>query len=654
MSSTTHFENIADEIIRELSKATIEIKAALAWFTDTEIINLLESKASNGIKVELILAQNEHNEESKYSTLKEKGAEIIFVPSRGYGSMHNKFCIIDKKVVINGSYNWTINARKNNNENIVIHHDFNTVENFLIQFNKLKMALESGLPTPNENNSNGELKGSLIQTENEVTFRNILDSIISAEVSQYNRSDIRAQGYEAAQNSNGDPQVLPNCFDSLYSGFVSSIDLIEEKKRSLLSKIEEQKTKSKDSIEAQSDLKISQLESANRLRVNNLQLEVADFESKISLNKSKIEKIQEHDIVNQEIEKKQIQEEIDRIHVEFVRPKIRLYELIPTSLINIGLIVYLFLFYSSAAYILLFSKADFEEAQLNGIKIPPPEVFNPQALSMAADKGGGAVLMLVLFVFIPLTLATVNRLIKSHEYFSKLSQTSTRITTYLAFILVDAFIAYSVTKSIYDIARRRGDVLVEWEFSMIWSNPNFYLVFVMGALGLFLFDLAFEKLMITFEERNPDHEERRRVKIIAQKNDQIKQLSKKQESLNEQVQLLNEENTGFRQEIIKKKQEVEQIENLLKSDITAIKSKERIEMDSIERISDIYKTHVMNDQYAVSVHAIRDRVNTFLDGWITYLNDTFSVKRAREFTNQSNQQLEVWSSRLNLKKQMIG
>jgi phosphatidylserine/phosphatidylglycerophosphate/cardiolipin synthase-like enzyme len=34
--------------------------------------------------------------------------------------MHHKFCIIDNKVIISGSYNWTFRARNHNSENIVL------------------------------------------------------------------------------------------------------------------------------------------------------------------------------------------------------------------------------------------------------------------------------------------------------------------------------------------------------------------------------------------------------------------------------------------------------------------------------------------------------------------------------------------------------
>lgn len=37
--------------------------------------------------------------------------------------MHNKYCIIDSKVVIYGSYNWSDNARKNIEHIIIVNNE---------------------------------------------------------------------------------------------------------------------------------------------------------------------------------------------------------------------------------------------------------------------------------------------------------------------------------------------------------------------------------------------------------------------------------------------------------------------------------------------------------------------------------------------------
>ncbi len=51
--------------------------------------------------------------------------------------MHNKFAIIDSGVVITGSYNWTISASNNNQENLLIIESKLVVDNYKNEFNKL-------------------------------------------------------------------------------------------------------------------------------------------------------------------------------------------------------------------------------------------------------------------------------------------------------------------------------------------------------------------------------------------------------------------------------------------------------------------------------------------------------------------------------------
>ncbi|MBR5634522.1 MAG: DUF1669 domain-containing protein [Prevotella sp.] len=51
--------------------------------------------------------------------------------------IHNKFCIFDDEIVIDGSYNWTILAERNNDENIVVIEHGNVVSSFKKAFENL-------------------------------------------------------------------------------------------------------------------------------------------------------------------------------------------------------------------------------------------------------------------------------------------------------------------------------------------------------------------------------------------------------------------------------------------------------------------------------------------------------------------------------------
>jgi phosphatidylserine/phosphatidylglycerophosphate/cardiolipin synthase-like enzyme len=51
--------------------------------------------------------------------------------------MHNKFGIIDNKIAITGSFNWTYSATKHNHENLVATTKFEIVKQYEEEFNRL-------------------------------------------------------------------------------------------------------------------------------------------------------------------------------------------------------------------------------------------------------------------------------------------------------------------------------------------------------------------------------------------------------------------------------------------------------------------------------------------------------------------------------------
>lgn len=140
MSTRVIFNNIREEIIKCIDSAEKEILIAVAWFTDETIISHLVKKIKYGITVKIIFYNDRINDKKLFKSLVNNGAKIRC----SNNLMHNKFAIIDKYTVINGSYNWTINADKNNHENIQITEgEKHLTDNFIIEFNKLFNKLES-------------------------------------------------------------------------------------------------------------------------------------------------------------------------------------------------------------------------------------------------------------------------------------------------------------------------------------------------------------------------------------------------------------------------------------------------------------------------------------------------------------------------------
>jgi hypothetical protein len=120
MEIKPHFNNIRQVILNNLLESNSEIYIAVAWFTNHDIFNVLLEKAKK-IPVNLIILNDDINNRIDgldFQQFIDNGGKFYF--GKQETPMHNKFCIIDDKTLITGSYNYTYLAEKINYENIII------------------------------------------------------------------------------------------------------------------------------------------------------------------------------------------------------------------------------------------------------------------------------------------------------------------------------------------------------------------------------------------------------------------------------------------------------------------------------------------------------------------------------------------------------
>jgi len=184
MQVKVHFQLIKDEIIKNIKNAQNEIKVAVAWLTDEDIIRTLGQKSSFGIDVKIVISDSKENFKNtvKLNELVRNQSQLYVVSPK---FMHHKFCIIDNSLIINGSYNWTYSAKSNEENILVIKLDnelkedselllkFNTKFNFLCDKVSIKIVDNKIL---NDFKSSGKDATILAQLdENEIVLRQELE-----------------------------------------------------------------------------------------------------------------------------------------------------------------------------------------------------------------------------------------------------------------------------------------------------------------------------------------------------------------------------------------------------------------------------------------------------------------------------------------------
>ena len=124
-------------IIKNIDNAKEFINIAMYTFTDREIAQAIIKARDRGVNIKIYLDRSQVN--AKYSKSRyflNNGIESIRISSNNY-IMHNKFAVIDNKIVITGSYNWTASAGERNDENLLVIDDKNIIKKYQNQFNNL-------------------------------------------------------------------------------------------------------------------------------------------------------------------------------------------------------------------------------------------------------------------------------------------------------------------------------------------------------------------------------------------------------------------------------------------------------------------------------------------------------------------------------------
>jgi hypothetical protein len=135
-------KNIHTAIIGEIAKAEQSIKINVPWFTSIELFQAILDASQNGVEVRLVIEDDEINRNTSinHADLVSKNGHLYW-HKKSIGVNHEKYCLIDNKTLIFGSFNWTYNAIKNNLESVIIIEQEidggNTIEDFNILFDNI-------------------------------------------------------------------------------------------------------------------------------------------------------------------------------------------------------------------------------------------------------------------------------------------------------------------------------------------------------------------------------------------------------------------------------------------------------------------------------------------------------------------------------------
>lgn len=125
-------KKLAKKVLTNLANSKSDVKIAVEWFTNPVFYKTLIKLNENGVKIELIVSDDKMNfthPKINFQKLIDLGVKIRV--SQSPNLMHNNFCIIDERLVVTGTYTWTLRAELYNFENIIVSNDKELINDYL-------------------------------------------------------------------------------------------------------------------------------------------------------------------------------------------------------------------------------------------------------------------------------------------------------------------------------------------------------------------------------------------------------------------------------------------------------------------------------------------------------------------------------------------
>ncbi len=255
------------------------------------------------------------------------------------------------------------------------------------------------------------------------------------------------------------------------------------------------------------------------------------------------------------------------------------------AIITIFLTFFLFTFYSSTGYSAFYN-----------IKPGNLSFINPNVWSDAKDKGDVVFLLVILFPIIFLSLGFAIHV--SIENNKKAKAEGKQRNYYMIGILVfiafvnDFFIGYKITKGIYINEFYAGLKNDEWVFIKVFSDPNFYLILVLGFVVYLIWGYLLNYVLSHGYLRT----ESEKMKLLI--DNVNKTIDEKRKDLSDIIARLHQ----------------------LESDITTCDNK------ILEKGNDIIGLE--NGVIPISIASLKSAIGEFMGGWQAYTNNRFDKKES--------------------------
>ena len=131
-------DGAASSLLSLLDNAQKSIYFLAYSFTSNDLGDVIRTKAEGGLDVAGVMDEEQVNSNigTEYDAFRQAGLDVRLDGNKDL--MHHKVIIIDGKIVVTGSYNFTASAETKNDENLIVIHNAQIAEKFMEEFERVQ------------------------------------------------------------------------------------------------------------------------------------------------------------------------------------------------------------------------------------------------------------------------------------------------------------------------------------------------------------------------------------------------------------------------------------------------------------------------------------------------------------------------------------
>lgn len=608
----TNGAEIKQRILSEVNNANQSIYLAMAYFTDRDIAMALVSAKNRNVFVDVILSSNIQNDTVKLIL---KGANIIihaFETGDVRGIMHHKFCLIDNKITINGSYNYSINASNNNVENIHVSDDNSVYSQFFSEFERLKYNIDNQIAV-NTTAQISENKIQLIEPINIIdTFSKRLHDLIYS-AAQIDTAEYRQQGNDNSTESKGSIDIFRTEYNNIKERIktYATDEGLGNMKNILTSNISIAYESTKTNLESEQLEKISIEKRSNDLEKRQIIDRISEIKHEKSILESGNQNTDEKGLlqINKEIEKNKLERKT--LEQSFVVKKFWNLGTILSTLFLVILAFYLSFFFASAVYKVLFEYNVIQASVEAGVRPNLPELFDADAIvKIFKQKGAFFGFVGVIFFVFPVALSNI-------KLFGSKNKWINALMFWVGLIIFDVVVAAMIAKNTDEIKSLLIGKESQLEFWEVVKHGEFWMIFMFGMIPLVIVHYVIDKIFNAYKNSQRDL-------VDAEKNRKIQFLDEEMIDLNSEKDSLTIKVKEKEEEINQQNTKVLNLETEINNRQTQIENRYTELQNQIKAIYDDFSARIVSGKIFTDV-IFGSVISAYKSGFIEFLPEYYAT-----------------------------